>query len=318
MSLINLMISILPYSDETDKQQMSALIHQFPADNLHVAGLPYRFSSWAFDDPHNVSLWFNDQGQLVAWAVLQTPFWAIDYAYNPSINERLHPQILAWADGRARQALNTPSGRPIWFVNVFTHQKDRMGDLDEIGFASQADVGENSWTKVLMMRPAEIPLPEVPLPRDCDIRSLTGEAEVGAYAALHRAVFESNSMTEAWRSRVLQRPEYVPQLDLVAVTPANELIAFCVCWFDKAGPEGRPCGQIEPLGVHAAYRGQGLGKTILTEGIRRLQELGAEQIFVETDNYRNAALTLYESVGFRIKHEVLVYRKDYPIEEKEK
>jgi len=42
-----------------------------------------------------------------------------------------------------------------------------------------------------------------------------------------------------------------------------------------------------------------------------LRELGAEQIFVETDNYRNAALLVYESVGFRIEHEVLVYRKDY-------
>jgi ribosomal protein S18 acetylase RimI-like enzyme len=299
------------FQDETDKQQMSALVHQFPADNFHVADLPYRLSSWAFDDPDNVRLWFDDEEQLVAWAVLQTPFWAIDYAYNPNVEGHLHPEILAWADDRARQVLNTPSGRPIWFINLFSHQKERMGDLEAAGFASQADVGENSWTKVLMMRPAEMPLPEVTLPRDWQIRPLAGEAEVGAYVDLHRTVFESNSMREEWRSRVLQRPEYLPQLDLVAVTPTNELTAFCVCWFDQAGPEGRPCGQIEPLGVHTAYRNQGLGKALLAEGIRRLREMGAEQIFVETDNYRNAALLVYEAVGFRIKHEVLVYRKDY-------
>jgi ribosomal protein S18 acetylase RimI-like enzyme len=308
----------ITFQDETDKQRMSALVHQFPADNLHVADLPYRLSSWAFDDPDNVRLWFDDEEQLVGWAVLQTPFWTIDYAYNPNVEGRLHPEILAWADNRARQVVNTPSGRPIWFINVFSRQKERMADLEAVGFASQADVGENSWTKVLMARPADMPLPDISLPRDWEIRPLTGQAEVGAYVALHRAVFESNSMREEWRSRVLQQPDYLPQLDLVAATPAHELAAFCVCWFDQAGPEGCPCGQIEPLGVHAAYRGQGLGKALLAEGIRRLRELGAEQIFVETDNYRNAALALYESVGFHIEHEVLVYRKDYPIEEKEK
>jgi ribosomal protein S18 acetylase RimI-like enzyme len=150
-----------------------------------------------------------------------------------------------------------------------------MAELEAAGFACQADVGENSWTKVFMARPAGMPLPETSLPSGWSIRPLAGEAEVGAYVALHRAVFESTSM------------------------------------IDKAGPEGRPCGQIEPLGVHAAHRNQGLAKAILVEGIKRLQELGAEQIFVETDNYRNAAMALYESVGFRLKHEVLVYRKDY-------
>jgi ribosomal protein S18 acetylase RimI-like enzyme len=33
---------------------------------------------------------------------------------------------------------------------------------------------------------------------------------------------------------------------------------------------------------------------------------------VETDNYRDAAFALYEAVGFRVQHNVLVFRKDYP------
>jgi ribosomal protein S18 acetylase RimI-like enzyme len=50
---------------------------------------------------------------------------------------------------------------------------------------------------------------------------------------------------------------------------------------------------------------------VLCETIRRLQRLGAEKIFVETDNYRNTAFRLYESVGFQMIHDVLVYRMDY-------
>ena len=53
---------------------MHALVHADPAAHLHVADLPYRLGSWAFDHPDNVSLWFDGDGQLGAWAVLQTPF----------------------------------------------------------------------------------------------------------------------------------------------------------------------------------------------------------------------------------------------------
>jgi len=49
----------------------------------------------------------------------------------------------------------------------------------------------------------------------------------------------------------------------------------------------------------------------LCETLRRLQQDGADSIFVETDNYRNTAFRLYQSVVFRVIREVLVYRKDY-------
>jgi ribosomal protein S18 acetylase RimI-like enzyme len=49
----------------------------------------------------------------------------------------------------------------------------------------------------------------------------------------------------------------------------------------------------------------------LCETLRRLQQHGAESIFVETDNYRNTAFRLYESVGFEVIRDVLVYHKDY-------
>lgn len=55
----------------------------------------------------------------------------------------------------------------------------------------------------------------------------------------------------------------------------------------------------------------GLGKAVLSTGLQRLYAHGARKVFVETDNYRNAALALYESVGFHVARQALVYRKDY-------
>ena len=70
-------------------------------------------------------------------------------------------------------------------------------------------------------------------------------------------------------------------------------------------------GQIEPLGVRAEYRRLGLGQAILSEGLKRLQSRGAKQIYVQTDNYRDAAFKLYESAGFRVSKNILMYRKNY-------
>ena len=39
------------YNGVADQQRMAALVTQFAADHMHVVDLPYRFSSWAFDEP---------------------------------------------------------------------------------------------------------------------------------------------------------------------------------------------------------------------------------------------------------------------------
>ena len=299
------------YRGEADKPLMLALAHTRPEDNLHVVDLPYRLSSEAFDTPENVGLWVDEAGDLAAWAVLQSPFWAIDSAVHPDAPDDMHRRLLAWADERARAARGTPSGHPMWFVNVFQRQEKRRHDLEAAGFADQGDVGENPWSKVFLKRPAG-PVPAPVLPEGFSIRPLVGVSELAAYVALHQAAFGSEAMTEPWRRRVIERPEYVPGLDLVAAGPDGSLAAFCVCWFDPAGRGGHPSGQIEPLGVGPAFRHLGLGRALLWEELRRLQNLGAERVYVETDNQRDAALSLYQSVGFHVIENVRVYRKEYP------
>ncbi len=294
---------------EADKRAMAALIYDFPAGNVHVVDLPYRFSSWAFDYPDNIGLWVNAEGQLLAWAVMQTPFWTADYAIRPDAERNLHRQVLAWVDSRARGVLDSPGGRPTWYVNVFAGQRERIRDLEEVGFVCQANVGDDSWSKVLMMRMAQTPVGDYSPPAGFAARPLGGESEVEAYVELHRATFESQNMTVEWRARILRHADYIADLDLVTVAPDGRLAAFCVCWL--TAKTGKAIGQIEPLGVHPDFRKLGLGRVMLAEGLRRLQLHGAGRVYVETDNFRNAAFQLYESLGFRVIEDILVYRKDY-------
>jgi mycothiol synthase len=309
-----------PYQAETDKLLMAALARQYASEHLHGIDLPYRLSSWALDEPKNARLWFDSAGNLLAWAVLQTPFWTIDYVC-PSLESDLHREILAWADEGARQVLDTPYGHPAWFVNVFSDQAERAHDLESSGFSCQADVGDDSWSKVWMRTPLFSPHRRSQEPGESGsdrrrwgdrggppgfiLRPLAGEAEVEAYVELHRAIFETKNMTAEWRARTLQHPAYRPDLDIVVAAPDGRLAAFCIGWLDGTH------GQIEPLGCHADFRRYALGRLALAEVLRRLQAAGASEIYVETDNYRNTALALYEHMGFEVIRDVWVYRKDY-------
>jgi ribosomal protein S18 acetylase RimI-like enzyme len=296
-----------PFSSEQDKALMSALARQFSENNLHVIDLPYRLSSWALDNPENISLWFDENQHLVAWAVLQTPFWTIDYVCHPAAELNLHQEILSWADQRASITVNTTHGRPAWFIMAFSGQHNRIRDLENAGFKCQSDVGDDSWSKVLMRRSSRTPVKVFEPRSGFTVRPLAGEQEVNSYVELHQSVFESKNMTVDWRIRTLQHPDYRPDLDLVVESPDGRLVAFCICWFDR----NSRAGHVEPLGSHKDFRQYALGRVALSEGLHRLQSLGAQNIFVETDNYRNTAFRLYESFDFQVIQDVLVYRKDY-------
>ena len=286
---------------------MLALAREFAVVNLHVIDLPYRLSSWALDNPENIRLWFDEEGQLAGWAVLQTPFWTIDYVFHPQVEAQLHPEILAWANQRARAVMNTPYSQRAWFAMVFEEQTTRIRTLENAGFQCQADVGENSWSKVLMCRSTQTPVKLYEPPPRFAVRSLAGESEVDAYVELHRSVFETKNMTAEWRARTLKHPAYKRDLDIVVEAPDGRLVAFCICWFD----ENSGNGHVEPLGCHKDFRPYALGRVALSEGLQRLQSLGAKNIFVETDSHRNTAFQLYESFDFQVLKNVLVYRKDY-------
>lgn len=260
-----------------------------------------------------MALWETADGTLLGWSVLQSPFWAIELAAHPDAPPSLSGEMLAWADQRARAISGADYGRPAWFIGVLERQHELRAVLEVQGFTDQHAAGENAWSKYLFRRGARQPTPQAAWPTGIAIRPLHGAGEAPAYVALHRAVFDSTSMTESWRARTLTHPDYRPELDLVAVDQQGTLAGFCICWVTAHGPGGLPSGQIEPLGVRADRRNTGVARALLAEGLKRMIRLGAQQIFVETDNYRGAAFNLYTSAGFAIAEHVRVYRKDYDL-----
>jgi mycothiol synthase len=292
------------FQGEDDIQAMLSLAKRHLEENLHVIDLPYRFSSWALDAPANTRLWFDEAGSLSAWAVMQSPFWMVDYAILPKYEECLFSQILAWAESSASETLSAPYARPAWYTTALPHQAQRILALQARGWENQKDTQEDPWTKAWMIHPLDKPRPRIWIPAGYNLRCFDPDCDADTYVSLHQAAFETKNMTLQWRRQVTRRKEYQADLNLVMSASDGRAAAFCIGWYD---PDTRR-GQVEPMGVHPDFQGKGLGRIILNEMLSRFQGMGARSACVETDNYRNAAFRLYEKSGFRVSREVNVFR----------
>lgn len=293
-----------------DFSRMFVLANQCDQDAFHIADLPYRFSSWAFDSPENACLWTDTNGKLLAWAVMQSPFWTIDLVLNPEFFRVLFPRILSWVDQRAFQIRDSIYGHSAWFMTTFSEQSKTIRSLEKSGFICQSFLAENAWSKVWMERSPTKVLRKYPLPDGYRIRPFGGDPEVPDYVTLHQETFETKNMTLAWRARTIRQTAYHPEFDLLVEAPDGRICAFCIAWINASNPDDL-VAQIEPLGCHPEFRNLALGRVLLAEMLNRLFESGVQRIGVETDGYRETAFRLYQSLGFEVKREILVFRKDY-------
>jgi mycothiol synthase len=87
-------------------------------------------------------------------------------------------------------------------------------------------------------------------------------------------------------------PLYRRDLDILAVAPDGELAAFGTVWFDDV----TRTAVFEPVGTHPNHQKRGLGKAVMSEGLRRAHRLRATLATVSS--YSKGAHALYESRGF--------------------
>ena len=99
-----------------------------------------------------------------------------------------------------------------------------------------------------------------------------------------------NRADPTWYRNIQTAPLYRRDLDLVAIAPDGAIAAFCTVWFDDATQSA----YVEPVATVPAHQRRGLGKALVTEGLRRVQRMGATVAFVS--GYSSAANALYQSV----------------------
>jgi len=155
-------------------------------------------------------------------------------------------------------------------------------------------------------RPLNKPIIAYPAPSGFSIRCVRGESEVEQLVTLHQAAFGTNHMTVEYRLAMMNTPQYLRTMDLVAVTPNDELTAFCVCGFDD---QEKTIGYTDPIGTHPSYQRIGLGKALVSAGLMVLKNAGANTVRLGTSSDNIAMQKLASELGFICISEKLWFSK---------
>jgi GNAT superfamily N-acetyltransferase len=163
---------------------------------------------------------------------------------------------------------------------------------------SSGSYHKHDWIETQWRRDLSAPRPEAPVPPGYTIRPLGDGLELleRCYAsglAFHEGDIRTavdNRQDPAWYRNIQTAPLYRRDLDLVAIAPDGAIAAFATLWFDDVTRSA----YFEPVGTVPAHQRRGLGKALLSAGLRRGQRLGATLAFVS--GYDEAANALYRSV----------------------
>jgi mycothiol synthase len=222
----------------------------------------------------------------------------------------LEIQILDWAAERLRQASRERGLPGRLRPTAGAKQTDKVALLGDLGFA----IDRYSYT---MERSLAEPVAEPQAPEGFIIREMAGHNEAEAWVEMFNLSFVDHPNHSPWKVdqvlHYLDEPIYQSNLNLVAAAPDGTLAGFC--WM-LVNPEdnartGRKVGEIDVLGTRRGYRKLGLGRALLLEGMRRLQQAGMEavQLGVAANN-PTGALKLYESAGFQARSTWILFGKD--------
>jgi ribosomal protein S18 acetylase RimI-like enzyme len=262
-----------------------------------------------------------------SWSLLRWDYWR--WHVNENIfHMKLEEVVTLWeVDGRIAAVLN-PDHDDEAFFQVHPAFQDHiptseMLDVAEAKFAKPDEAGRRRlivWVNAadapakrlftergyvrskysaehMRRRVLSGPLPD-PAPKSgYTVRALGDERELPARSWLSWRAFhpdEPDDKYEGWEwyKNVQRVPLYRRDLDIVAVAENGELAAFCTVWFDDV----TRTAVFEPVGTHPDHQQRGLGKAVMSEGLRRAQRLGATLATVSS--YSTGAHALYESMGF--------------------
>jgi mycothiol synthase len=302
-----------PYRDEQDLEKMRAVLIRgrranSPTFYVHVGDLNW----WLFyldqdaDRRQRVYLWEKGYtgGPIIGWSLFSPRFRAFDVFVHPAErNSRQAWHMLTWTEERMSEMARAQGSQDLRTMWVSEGDSELIAHLERRGLWRSEDY------LLCMARPLDDVIPAPRLPEGYGVRHVAGEREVSQRAAASYAAFGSGKPFELYCRdylRFMRSPVYPPDLDLVVVTPNGQFAAFCICWLEDVNK----VGLFEPVGTHPDWQGQGLGKAVLCEGLRRMKERGmtTANVCVEHDN--RAARRLYESVGFDVVRKIHTYVKD--------
>jgi ribosomal protein S18 acetylase RimI-like enzyme len=212
----------------------------------------------------------------------------------------LEKEIVLWLEKQRRKIKNNKTSKLELRFYVDEVDEKRKALLAELGYEDSGVEGCNRT------RPIDRPVPKHQLPDGFTIRSVDVEKDYVQYKRVLDAVFPHCSQMTKRRAKIYSTASfYNSDLDLVAVDRHGNFVAFCTVRIDPVSK----MAELEPVGTHPNCRKLGLAKSVVCEGLLRLQKYHPSSMCILGAAVSKAANSFYESVGFTEKTEVHIWRR---------
>lgn len=251
-----------------------------------------------------VQLWEDAGGTPAAFAIAHIPFCNLYFFVLLEAQEDdLVDNIIVWAEQKMRE-----SGQMTLDTACRANDARRMKLLEQHGFERQTE------QTLHMTRSLSEPIQQPRFPDGFIVRSVQGEQDLEAYVQMHREAFGTEHMTVEHRLAIMHNPDYLRELDIVAVAPDGRFAAFCYSTINHEANvrNGQRVAEVGIIGTRPAFRHLGLGKVMLLAALQRLRDLGISIATLGTSSSNPKAIRLYESVGFTIDTRIYWYSKMLP------
>jgi GNAT superfamily N-acetyltransferase len=284
---------------------------KLPASYMHPGCLDFdtHYPPNEQENRRNLRLWERADEEepptLEAWAMFWQHEGTFDLFVSPALHdtprhETVMDEYVAWAEARAHEA-GLKQLSPFWVLDHDTVM-DRL--MQARGFVViPADLPPPLFERSLDA------LPTIQVPEGFTVQGVSNPDDGRLRARVTHGAFRPNDDWEGYWSEYAQfigSAVYDGERDLFVRSPDGRGASACTIWFDPVNA----VGLFEPVGTHPDFQGQGLGKVVMAEGLRRMQAAGMRRAVVGFDPNNVAALALYTSMGFRASCYFAMYRKD--------
>jgi mycothiol synthase len=260
-----------------------------------------------------------------SWHVARLDYWRWHVALNCQEREAIDGVVFLWeaADGQIAAVLN-PEGAGDAHLQVHPELRtpaleEEMLDIAEEHLPAERDdervlvvwadaqdglrvemlerrgYVKGQWVESQWRRDLDAAIPGLPVPSGYVVRALgdVGELPARSWASwrgFHPDAPDEDYQGWEWYLNIQRCPLYRRDLDIVAVAPRGEIASFCTFWYDDVTRSA----YIEPVATVPEHQRLGLAQAVISEGLRRVQRLGATRAFV--GGYEPGPNALYSSV----------------------
>jgi mycothiol synthase len=210
--------------------------------------------------------------------------------------------LVGWMEEVARSRFAGAAGRRVLRIDGYGHSSDALQLYDLCGFAFNHAEEE-------MRRPLDSPLPAPLLSPEMCFQEWSPERSPIFHGVYYRAFYQRPGFPgwseRQWREALTTSPGFRPDLSLL-LTDGRTPVGFSMGAVDGSGRRGH----IMQMGVDPAWRGRGLGASLIAETAARLRAEGALEIGLDVNINNPGALSLYRRLGFEYVRRYVSYQKE--------